>query len=268
MIYNSLTESVGATVGKISFAGDRRHRPYKFQEGSPANVLKIDHVLCDHHERVIRRAVRRFCLTNLGDENRFMAHAGAAFETSRSDLGKGEPPLPRFHPLVEGNLSVQAISWVIDQSKHKGNTFVVLLMIANHAKSDGSGAWPSIHTIAKESRLSDRTVQRCIKRLSLHWKKIWPPELLVRTGKGPYGSNLYDIPGVKLSPPGDKTGIPPVSDTVTTPVSQLSHPIRHLTVLKDKRTGLLYRITSERGREYLTAEETEEANAQMQHSFQ
>jgi hypothetical protein len=26
-------------------------------------VLKIDHVLCDHHERVIRRAVNRFCLT-------------------------------------------------------------------------------------------------------------------------------------------------------------------------------------------------------------
>jgi hypothetical protein len=30
----------------------------------PANVLKIDHVLCDHHERVIRRAVKRFCLTS------------------------------------------------------------------------------------------------------------------------------------------------------------------------------------------------------------
>ena len=28
-------------------------------ESVPANVLKIDHVLCDHHERVIRRAVRR-----------------------------------------------------------------------------------------------------------------------------------------------------------------------------------------------------------------
>jgi len=162
------------------------------------------------------------------------AHAGAA-SSLRSDLGKGEPPLPRFHPLVEGKLSVQAISWVIDQSKHKGNTFVVLLMIANHAKSDGSGAWPSIHTLAKESRLSDRTVQRCIKRLSRNWKKIWPPELLVRTGKGPYGSNLYDIPGVKLSPPGVKTGVEGVSDTVTTPVTQLSHPIRHLTVSKDKR---------------------------------
>jgi len=153
----------------------------------------------------------------------------------RSELpGRGPRPSPHFL-FVEGKLSVQAISWVIDQSKHKGNTFVVLLMIANHAKSDGTGAWPSIHTLAKESRLSDRTVQRCIKRLSLHWKKIWPPELLVRSGKGPYGSNLYDIPGVKLSPPGDKTGREGVSDTVTTPVTQLSHPIRHLTVSKDKR---------------------------------
>jgi len=106
-------------------------------------------------------------------------------------------------------------------------------MIANHAKSDGSGAWPSIHTIAKESRLSDRTVQRCIRRLTRKWK-VWPPELIVRTGKGPYGSNLYDLPGVKLSPPGVKTGIPPVSDTVTPPVSELCHPNRPLTVSKDK----------------------------------
>lgn len=109
-------------------------------------------------------------------------------------------------------------------------------MIANHAKSDGSGAWPSIHTLAKESRLSDRTVQRCIGRLKRTTHNI-KPELLVRTGRGPYGSNLYDIPGVKLSPPGVKTGIEGVSDTVTTPVSQLSHPNRPLTVSKDKETS-------------------------------
>jgi len=59
MIYTSLTESVGLAVGKTVFADGRQHQPYKFQKVSSANVLKIDHVLCDHHERVIRRAVRR-----------------------------------------------------------------------------------------------------------------------------------------------------------------------------------------------------------------
>jgi hypothetical protein len=43
---------------------DRPKAPFLFQV--PANVLKIDHVLCDHHERVIRRAVRRSENTNPG----------------------------------------------------------------------------------------------------------------------------------------------------------------------------------------------------------
>jgi hypothetical protein len=125
-------------------------------------------------------------------------------------------------------LSVQAISWVIEQSKHKGNSFVVLLMIANHAKSDGTGAWPSIKTLSKESRISERTVQRCIHRLSRKWSgvKNWqkePPELKILVGKGPHGCNLYDIPGVKLSPlRGCQTGTEGVSDSVTGGVSQVS----------------------------------------------
>lgn len=152
-----------------------------------------------------------------------------------ADSGGGRLEPPPF-PFLGGRLSVQAISWVIDQSKHKGNSFVVLLMIANHARSDGTGAWPSVRTIAKECRLSERTVQRCIIRLSRH---LWsfPPELRVQKCKGPYGSNLYEIPGVKLSPPRRQSVTDGVSDTVTTPVTQLS-PNPSLTVLKEKDTHI------------------------------
>jgi len=118
-------------------------------------------------------------------------------------------------------LSVQAISWVIENSKHKGNSFVVLLMIANHARSDGTGAWPSIKTLARESRVSDRTVQRTIKRLTRFTHHIHP-ELKVQEGKGPHGCNMYEIPGVKLSPTGCQTRQVGVSDTVTGVVSRMS----------------------------------------------
>jgi len=130
--------------------------------------------------------------------------------------------------LGEVGTSVQAISWVIQYSRHKGNSFVVLLMIANHARSDGSGAWPSIPTLAKESRVSERTVQRTINRLRRTTNKI-PPELVVEDGKGPHGCNLYSIPGVKLSSPWVSVsrdgGVKKdwlVSDNVTPPVSPLS----------------------------------------------
>ena len=115
------------------------------------------------------------------------------------------------------------MSWVIEHSKHKGNSLVVLLMIANHSRSDGSGAWPSVKTLAKESRLSERTVQRSIRRLRMYHARIDPPELIYEEGKGPHGCNLYSIPGVKLSPvKGCQAAIPQVSDTVTTPVSRVS----------------------------------------------
>jgi hypothetical protein len=153
-----------------------------------------------------------------------------------------------FILFVEGTLSVQAISWVIDKSKHKANPFVVLLMIANHARSDGSGAWPSIHTLAKECRLGDRTVQRAIASL------IKTGELRVTPNGGPYGSNLYDIPGVRLTPPGVKLAS---EGCQTAPIldARAMSPNPSLTVLKDK-DGLFYRITPERTRQYLTAEET------------
>jgi hypothetical protein len=135
-------------------------------------------------------------------------------------------------------LSVQAISWVIDQSKHKGNSFVVLLMIANHARSDGTGAWPSVATLCKESRLSRRTVQRCINRLTRKWSGIkgWQdlePELVVRVSKGPYGSNLYEIPGVKMTQGGRQSVTGGAPDTDAGGAPQVT-PNPSLTVPKDK----------------------------------
>lgn len=118
-------------------------------------------------------------------------------------------------------ISVQAISWVIEHSRHKGNSFVVLLMIANHARSDGTGAWPSIGTIAKESRISDRTVQRTIKRLS-RYQNGFETELCVHTGKGPHGCNMYSLPGVKLSPQQDRIVHEGVSDSVRGGVTSVS----------------------------------------------
>ncbi len=149
---------------------------------------------------------------------------------------EGPHSLP--HPLWEGILSVQAISWVIEHSKQKANPFVVLLMVANHARSDGSGAWPSIHTLAKECRLGDRTVQRAIVSLAKSG------ELRVYKNKGPYGANLYDLPGVKLTPGGvnldrEECQSEPILDA--TAVS----PNPSLTVPKDKEAGAPFQTMEE-----------------------
>ena len=84
-------------------------------------------------------------------------------------------------------MSVQALTWVFENSQSKLADRHVLLSIANHAKNDGTGAWPSIATIARESRLSETSVHRSIREL------VKTGELSVEVGQGPYGTNLYSI---------------------------------------------------------------------------
>lgn len=55
-------------------------------------------------------------------------------------------------------MSVQAMTYVIDNSKHKGSAFVLLLMIANRAHPDGTNAFASIPVLAKDARLQKRHV--------------------------------------------------------------------------------------------------------------
>lgn len=85
-------------------------------------------------------------------------------------------------------MSVQAISWVIENSKQKGGSFVVLLMIANHAHSDGTGAFPSFDTLAREARMSYRQITRIIPKLAKSG------ELRVEKSAGPHGVNVYSLP--------------------------------------------------------------------------
>jgi DNA-binding transcriptional MocR family regulator len=82
------------------------------------------------------------------------------------------------------------MSWVIDNSEQKLGSLLVLLVIANHAKSDGTDAWPSIRTIAREARMSESQTHRCIRKLRRSG------ELTVEAGAGPHGTNLYHLPKV------------------------------------------------------------------------
>lgn len=62
-------------------------------------------------------------------------------------------------------MSVQALSFVLEQSEAQGNARLVLISIANHADSRGENAWPAIATIALESRCADSTVRLAIADL-------------------------------------------------------------------------------------------------------
>lgn len=98
-------------------------------------------------------------------------------------------------------MSWQAATFVTQNSKHKGSYLLTLLMIANHAHADGTGAWPSIATLAKETRLSERGVQYCIQKLKESG------ELGVIPDGGPKGVNGYCIIGMTQTLRQSKSGM-------------------------------------------------------------
>lgn len=62
-------------------------------------------------------------------------------------------------------MSVQASSWVIKYSQHKGSALLLMLMIANHAHADGTNAFPGVSTLARECRMSERQIIRLLPQL-------------------------------------------------------------------------------------------------------
>lgn len=62
-------------------------------------------------------------------------------------------------------MSVAATSWVFEHAEATANDRVVLLVLADHAHDDGTGAYPSQATIARKARISVRTVRDCLRRL-------------------------------------------------------------------------------------------------------
>jgi DNA-binding transcriptional regulator PaaX len=58
------------------------------------------------------------------------------------------------------------MSWVLRHSEESvSGRRLVLLVLADHAHEDGTCSWPSIATIAKETRMSERGAQYALRKL-------------------------------------------------------------------------------------------------------
>lgn len=62
-------------------------------------------------------------------------------------------------------MSWQITNRVFEHSTHKGNELLLLLAIATHCDEHGSNAFPSLSTLGKKIRMSERTVIRLLKKL-------------------------------------------------------------------------------------------------------
>lgn len=90
-------------------------------------------------------------------------------------------------------MSVHAISWVLKHSEAKLGDRLVLIVLADHASSDGGDSYPSVATISREARMSSRQVQRSLYRLR-------EAGAIRVTGRSAWKTTVYEIVMDKLSP--------------------------------------------------------------------
>lgn len=115
-------------------------------------------------------------------------------------------------------MSGKVIGWVWDESQSSGSEMLVLLAIAEGANHDGTGSCFSASTVAKMTRLSERTVWRAIKSL------LDCGEIAKDGESEKYKTTIYRFPlyqdsrGDKLTP-SDKRGDRPLTNTTSTPAT-------------------------------------------------
>lgn len=83
-------------------------------------------------------------------------------------------------------MSVAALSWVLEHSDARLADRLVLLVLADHAKSDGTGAWPGIDTIALQARVSRRTAIYSLQSLEA-------AGAIVKTGTSRAGTSVWTV---------------------------------------------------------------------------
>src|SRR5262245_27068310 len=85
-------------------------------------------------------------------------------------------------------MSIKVMSHVWTHSKQRGSYLVTMLAIADYAHDDGKNAYPSIATLAKKTRMTERNVQLVLRKL------VDDEELVIEFNAGPHGCNRYAIP--------------------------------------------------------------------------
>lgn len=78
------------------------------------------------------------------------------------------------------------MSWIFRNSDEKLGRRLVLLVLADHANKDGTGAWPSVKTIASEARLSERQTQTCLRLLA-------EAGAITETGTSHHGTRIWTV---------------------------------------------------------------------------
>jgi DNA-binding Lrp family transcriptional regulator len=133
-------------------------------------------------------------------------------------------------------MSIEAISYVLRHSEATLSARLVLLVLADHADHDGTSAFPSVATIARQTRMSERGVRYALRALEESGQ-------IDRRGIHPaYGTHEYavvmgqSVQGGNLKHEGGQNEAAQMSQIAPEPSKEPS-----TTVQKNERARMRYR---------------------------
>lgn len=95
-------------------------------------------------------------------------------------------------------MSFKAVDWVLDFSQAEGGVRLVAIVLAENADQDTGECFPTIETIARRARVSERTARSALRAL----ETLGELETFQRQGRGKRAdrrSNLYVLTGYMAS---------------------------------------------------------------------
>ena len=130
-------------------------------------------------------------------------------------------------------MSVHVISWVLKQSDEEvAGRRLVLLVLADKADDDGTKAYPSVQTIAREARMSERGVRYALREL----EKVGRIERLgIHPQAGTYEYRVVMREGGQGLPPGN--GRREEGQSTTESLSQIAPEPSNRTVQDPSASG-------------------------------
>jgi hypothetical protein len=92
-------------------------------------------------------------------------------------------------------MSWQAQEAARRHSRARGGARMLLFAIASYAGPDGSGAFPGLQQLCEDTKLSERAVRYCLRKLEV----LGEVETIIHGG--PHGANRYRVTLVEVDPP-------------------------------------------------------------------
>lgn len=153
---------------------------------------------CSGHSVVVQRPTRR---------GRIVRFAGCY------------APVCKGHTLWGSSLSIRLINAVVEKAPVHGGEYLLLICMARYAADDGTRVFPSVGTLARDTRQEERSVHRQLR--SLEGKG-----LIVRVGVSRHSTVNYRIAIEKLSTGDDLQTSSPVPLEAPAPVLKSNTPVR------------------------------------------